>query len=171
MSKYTTEDFENKLTNDIYTELGVASKQTHEAVEYLNRHGWLRTPEEAEAAVRGEAPGRTFKPRVTVSEVTDEAGTAHAALVIRCIEYMDLATVVPDEETTNAGHDRDWWIENANVNDAEDCEACEGDLCPVHYGISMGIDLMARKIAALGDDPELFALIPDPVKAPGCDHE
>ena len=35
-----------------------------------------------------------------------------------------------------------------------------------HYGISMGIDLMARKIAALGDDPELFALIPDPVKAP-----
>lgn len=82
-------------------------------------------------------------------------------------------TVVPDPdpEPTNAGHDRDWWVENANVNDAEDCEACEGDLCPVHYGISMGIDLMAKKIAALGDDPELFALIPDPVKAPGVDDE
>lgn len=78
-------------------------------------------------------------------------------------------TIVPDSEPTNAGHDRDWWVENANVNDAEDCEACEGDLCPVHYGISLGIDLMARKIAALGDDPELFALIPDPVKAPNHD--
>lgn len=118
-----------------------------------------------------QVPGRTAKPTVTVSEVTDVAGTAHADLVIRCIEYMDLATVVPDEEPTNAEHDRDWWVENANVNDAEDCEACEGDLCPVHYGISMGIDLMARKIAALGDDPELFALIPDPVKAPGGDDE
>lgn len=70
------------------------------------------------------------------------------------------------DEAESTEHDLTWWIENANVNDAEDCEACEGDLCPVHYGISMGIDLMARKIAALGDDPELFALIPDPVKAP-----
>lgn len=118
-----------------------------------------------------QMPGRTAKPTVTVSEVTDEAGTAHADLVIRCIEYMDLATVVPDEETTNAGHDRDWWIENANVNDAEDCEACEGDLCPVHHGMAVGIELMARKIAALGADPEMFALIPDPVNTPGGDDE
>lgn len=80
-------------------------------------------------------------------------------------------SIIPDTEPTNAEHDRDWWVENANVNDAEDCEACEGDLCPVHYGISMGIDLMAKKIAALGADPELFALIPDPVKVPGGDNE
>lgn len=72
----------------------------------------------------------------------------------------------PAPEPTNVERTREWWIENANVNDAEDCEACEGDLCPVHHGISVGIDLMARKIAALGDDPELFNFIPEP-KAPG----
>lgn len=75
------------------------------------------------------------------------------------------------DEPESAELDRDWWVENANVNDAENCEACEGDLCPVHYGISVGIDLMAKKIAALGNDPELFALIPDPVKAPGVDDD
>lgn len=41
------------------------------------------------------------------------------------------------------------------------------DQCPVHYGIAAGIDLATRKIAALGDDPELFARIPDQVTAPG----
>lgn len=67
-------------------------------------------------------------------------------------------------EPTNAEHDSAWWIENANVNDAEDCEACEGDLCPVHHGIAVGFELVTKKIAALGNDPELFALIPDPLE-------
>lgn len=111
-----------------------------------------------------QVPGRT----ITESEF-QEVVRSHKS--IRDLVKMLGITVTPDPEPTNAGHDRDWWVENANVNDAEDCEACEGDLCPVHYGISMGIDLMARKIAALGDDPELFALIPDPVKAPGGDDE
>lgn len=77
--------------------------------------------------------------------------------------------VVPDREPTNAEHDCEWWIENANTSDAEDCEACgeTDNQCPVHYGIAVGIDLIVRKIAALGDDPELFARIPDQVTAPG----
>lgn len=70
-----------------------------------------------------------------------------------------------------ADHDRAWWIENANVNDAEDCEACVGDLCPVHHGIALGIEFVTKKIAALGDDPELFNSIPNPPKAPGDDDE
>ncbi|VEW13535.1 Uncharacterised protein [Brevibacterium casei] len=41
------------------------------------------------------------------------------------------------------------------------------DQCPVHYGVAVGIDLVVRKLAALGDDPELFARIPDPVPASG----
>lgn len=41
------------------------------------------------------------------------------------------------------------------------------DQRPVHYGVAVGIDLVVRKLAALGDDPELFARIPDPVPASG----
>lgn len=78
-------------------------------------------------------------------------------------------TVVPDPEPTNTEHDSGWWIENANTGDAEDCEACgeTDNQCPVHYGVAVGIDLVVRKLAALGDDPELFARIPDPVPASG----
>lgn len=114
-----------------------------------------------------QVPGRT----ITESELNEK----WRGMTGSCADFAESLgiTVIPcpEPEPTNAKHGRDWWVENANVNDAEDCEACEGDLCPVHYGISMGIDLMARKMAALGDDPELFALIPDPVKAPGVDDE
>ncbi|WP_240373097.1 hypothetical protein [Brevibacterium zhoupengii] len=108
-----------------------------------------------------QVPGRTITPG-DVHEIWDAShagkGIGALSVVLATLGF----TVAP--EPTNSEHDRDWWVEFANVNDAEDCEACEGDLCPVHYGISMGINLMAKKIAALGDDPELFALIPDPVK-------
>lgn len=74
------------------------------------------------------------------------------------------------DEDTDRG--RDWWIENANVNDAEDCEACGEveDLCPVHHGMAVGIKFVTKKIAALGDDPELFNSIPNPPKAGGDDE-
>ncbi len=67
----------------------------------------------------------------------------------------------------DAEHNRDWWVKNANVNDAEDCEACIDDLCPVHHGMAVGIEFVTKKIAALGGDPELFNSIPNPPKAPG----
>lgn len=59
-----------------------------------------------------------------------------------------------------------WFIDHFDA-DPEECGACavSDDQCPVHYGVSAGIDLVARKLVVLGDDPELFARIPDP--APG----
>lgn len=113
-----------------------------------------------------QAPGRTIT-RSDCQKLMDDTSMPYGVGFTDGFHQAG-GSIVDDPEPTNAEpeRDRDWWVENANVNDAEDCEACEGDLCPVHYGISMGIDLMARKIAALGDDPELFALIPDPVKAP-----
>ena len=190
-------DLQHKLINDVYAELGTVSKHSQDAIDYLMRHGWIRTPEETEAAAHDQVPGRTITlERLSAAWESAEIGTPRNGDVViegyptaddldggrpdgtsfdvyrvtedfgpvaesRCLRILSRAP-----EPTNAEHDLAWWIENANVNNAEDCEACEGDLCPVHYGISMGIDLMARKIAALGDDPELFALIPDPVTAP-----
>lgn len=83
-------------------------------------------------------------------------------------EWMDIRGVTaPGGDDPDTEHNRAWWIENANVNDAEDCEACVGDLCPVHHGIALGIEFVTKKIAALGGDPELFNSIPNPPKAPG----
>ncbi|MCM1011919.1 hypothetical protein [Brevibacterium sp. XM4083] len=63
-----------------------------------------------------------------------------------------------------------WLTENASA-DFEDCDACtvvnEGGhdgYCPVHLGAAAGIDDMCDKLKALGDDPELFALIPVPTE-------
>lgn len=67
-----------------------------------------------------------------------------------------------DDEDPVGDHGRDWWIENANVTDAEDCAACEGDLCPVHHGIALGIEFATKKIAALCADPELLNSITEP---------
>lgn len=171
-------DLQHKLVNDVYAELGTISRHSQDAIDYLMRHGWIRTPEEAEAVARGQRPGQTmtnseFREAVDrvlmkLDGITDTA-TACASFVIE----SGLITVVadPPEPTNVEPGTRDWWVEKANTADAEDCEACEGDLCPVHYGISMGINLMAKKIAALGDDPELFALIPEPAKAPGVDDD
>lgn len=151
MSKYID------LAEQIHTETrdGVYMDEVGEVLEWLDRN-----PD--------QAPGRT----ITESELHSALRDYNAALYTEIDTAHRLGLlVVPDPVPTNAGHDRDWWVENANVNDAEDCEACVDDLCPVHYGIAVGIDLMARKIAVLGDDPELFALIPDPMKAPGGDDE
>ena len=85
------------------------------------------------------------------------------------VAEFDLGVKTPEgDEGTDRG--RAWWIENANVNDAEDCEACVDDLCPVHHGIALGIEFVTKKIAALGDDPELFNSIPNPPKAEGGDE-
>ena len=87
-------------------------------------------------------------------------------------EWLDSCGVkAPGGDEPDAEHDRAWWVENANVNDAEDCEACGDDLCPVHHGIALGIEFVTKKIAALGDDPELFNSIPNPPKSPGGDDE
>lgn len=161
MSKYI--DLEDQISDYYDTAPGLARRAgICDALRYLDSH-----PD--------QVPGRTLT-RTEYRDTLDHAVkiSGHGDDWERgfCTGLTVGGTrVVPDPEPTNAGHDRDWWVDNANVNDAEDCEACEGELCPVHYGISMGIDLMAKKIAALGDDPELFALIPDPVKAPGGDDE
>lgn len=128
--------------------------------------GWLdRNPD--------RVPGRTITEselrRLIHKHLPDE--TTEEQVFMLMADVGSIVVPDPGTEPTNAVHDRDWWVENAKINDAEDCEACGGDLCPVHYGISVGIDLMAKKIAALGNDPELFALIPDPVKAPGVDDD
>lgn len=43
-------------------------------------------------------------------------------------------------------HGAKWWIERANVNDWEDCEAClhHDDMCPVHYGINHVAEAVAQ---------------------------
>lgn len=156
-------NLQHRLVNDVYAELGTISKHSQDVIDYLMRHGWIRAPEEAEAAARGQMPGRT----ITETEFRDAfIGTVSFDGWTKARRSLGRIGVTVVPEQANAEHTRDWWVEEANVNDAEDCEACEGDLCPVHYGISVGIDLMAKKIAALSDDPELFALIPDPVTAP-----
>lgn len=111
-------------------------------VKMRKHHQWVRTTTGAWISTDGSVLDQDG-----AQEIADEHGFA----------------IIHDGVTSD--HDRAWWIENANVNDAEDCEACVGDLCPVHHGMAVGIELMARKIAALGADPEMFALIPDPPKA------
>ena len=155
-------DIEYRLVAQIKDELALPPSEAGVIVEYLNRHGWLHDPE--------QVPGRTITRSeyrnivdgaVKISGYEDdwERGFASGLSVAGM-------KVVPDPTPTKAEQDGAWWIEKANVNDAEDCEACEGDLCPVHHGMAVGIELMARKITSLGDDPELLGLIPDPVKAP-----
>ncbi|MGO3021936.1 MAG: hypothetical protein ACTIIH_01700 [Brevibacterium sp.] len=97
-----------------------------------------------------------------------DSGYWNAQLVAEALDGYGMTAPGDDE---NAEHDRAWWVEHANVNDAEDCEACVDDLCPVHHGIALGVEFVTKKIAALGDDPELFNSIPNPTKAPGGDHE
>ena len=119
-------------------------------------------------------PSSPAKPAITESEIAKAFGPEYVAWARLCLARIGI-TVAPDPEPepTNTGHDSDWWIENANTSDAEDCEACgeAGNQCPVHYGVAAGIDLVVRKLAALGDDPELFARIPDPVPAPGGEDD
>ena len=204
-------DLQHKLVNDVYAELGTISKHSQDVIDYLMRHGWIRTPAEAEAAARGEVSGRTITESELSRKLVNVPPYAHDAVWLRAVLYALGITVVPEpadvEKITHlilenssdmdpkfiaemlvengvrpmrAGgdepedeRDRAWWIDNANV-DAEDCEACgvEQDLCPVHHGIALGIEFVTKKIAALGDDPELFNSIPNPPKAPGAtdDH-
>lgn len=117
-----------------------------------------------------QVPGRT----ITESELEHKCTTYGSAYETGFKQAG--GRVIPAPEPTKVEHqklDRDWWVENANVNDAEDCEACgeAEDMCPVHYGMAVGIEFVAKKIAALGDDPELFNSIPNPLKAPGGDDE
>lgn len=94
-------DLTKKLVNDIYSEVGTISKPTHEAVDYLMRHGWIRTPEEAEAAMRGQAPGRTT---ITESQYSAATRYMNAGDKATFDAGMNLAgaLVVPNPEPTNA---------------------------------------------------------------------
>lgn len=91
--------------------------------------------------------------------------------VIDVHDALAEAEAIATFETNSDERDRDWWIKNANVNNAEDCEACgvEEDLCPVHHGIAVGVDMVTKKLAALAGDPELFARVPD-LKEPEADY-
>lgn len=86
-SKYI--ELADRITESLDVPCGNIRLGIHEALAYLDRY-----PD--------QVPGRTIKPTITMSEVTEAAGTLHADLVTRCIEYMDLATVIPDEKPTNA---------------------------------------------------------------------
>lgn len=59
-----------------------------------------------------------------------------------------------------AGHS--WFIENANVEDVEDCIACQetGDICPVHYGMQCGINKLGFVLSRVATEPELLDHIP-----------
>lgn len=56
-----------------------------------------------------------------------------------------------------------WFREKANPNDWEDCEACgaSDDICPVHYGMELGIQHFSRVMSRIAADPELTSYIPN----------
>lgn len=56
----------------------------------------------------------------------------------------------------------EWFIENANIEDVEDCLACSecGDICPVHYGMQCGINKLGFAISRVATEPELLDHIP-----------
>lgn len=55
-----------------------------------------------------------------------------------------------------------WFRANANPNDWEDCDACgaSDDMCPVHYGMEIGIQQFSRVMSRIAADPELTNHIP-----------
>lgn len=92
-------DLQHKLVNDVYAELGTVSKHSQDVIDYLMRHGWIRTPEEAEAAARGQMPGRT----ITESELADASRlrrNVHGWDDRKLVEHLGI-TVVQDPEQTN----------------------------------------------------------------------
>lgn len=118
-------------------------------------------------------PSSPAKPTITESRFGELTAEVWGTEPLRdLLEELGIE-VVPDSELTNPEHDRDWWVENANTGDIEDCDACveSGDLCPVHFGMGEGAEFVARKLRALGADPELFNSLPDPVTAPGGDGD
>ncbi|MDQ3405235.1 MAG: hypothetical protein M3548_17895 [Actinomycetota bacterium] len=40
--------------------------------------------------------------------------------------------------------------------DAEDCGACDEDLCRYHHGVEIGVDHLLTAIRAIGEDPDLM---------------
>ncbi|MFT9771128.1 hypothetical protein [Brevibacterium casei] len=137
---------------------GVDRVTDHEMAEY----GWVPVPSlPAKPTITEGALNTVFADAWSDATEYDQVAIAEALGI----------TVVPDQEPSPgaAEHDRDWWVENANTGDIENCDACveSGDLCPVHYGMGEGVEFVARKLRAVVGDPELLNSIPDPVTAPG----
>ena len=65
-------DLQHKLVNEVYAELGTISKHSQDVIDYLMRHGWIRTPAEAEAAARGEMPRRTMNKQELIEKIAGE---------------------------------------------------------------------------------------------------
>lgn len=87
-------DIEYKIVNEIKDELAFPPAQTSVIVEYLNRHGWLRDPD--------QAPGRPITRsefNKAFSEWFDERDKAR---IVGIVERLFGITVIPDPEPTNA---------------------------------------------------------------------
>lgn len=99
-------DLKMNLASDIYAEVGADHVSVMDGLDYLMRHGWIRRPDEAEAAMRDQVPGRT----ITQSEYRDTLN--HAVKVSGYGDDWERgfctgltvggARVAPDPEPTNA---------------------------------------------------------------------
>lgn len=67
-----------------------------------------------------------------------------------------------DQVIASGVRDKEWFINNANVENVEDCTACSecDDLCPVHYGMQCGINKLGYALARVSLEPELLDNIP-----------
>lgn len=90
-------DLQHKLVNDVYAELGTISKHSQDVIDYLMCHGWIRTPDEAEAAARSEMPRRTMGKQQLIKKIADE--------------YTHLAPAV---DTIINATEHEGWLRNPN---------------------------------------------------------